>query len=152
MTSSDMHVYVGVDPGASGAVAVINGKLEVVDLLKLKDATDREVYAIMECAAHLGAKGFIERVHAMPKQGLSSTFKFGVSYGKLMMALAAAGVPYREVTPHKWQQSLGCLTKGDKNVTKRMAAQLFPDVKVTHAVADALLIAEYARRIWGGAS
>jgi hypothetical protein len=42
---------------------------------------------------------------------------------------------------------MSCLTKGDKNVTKSRAQELFPEVKVTHAIADALLIAEYGRRI-----
>jgi hypothetical protein len=39
------------------------------------------------------------------------------------------------------------MSKGDKNVTKRRAQQLFPQLKVTHAIADALLIAEYGRRV-----
>jgi hypothetical protein len=39
------------------------------------------------------------------------------------------------------------MTKGDKNVTKRMAQQLYPDIKITHANADALLIHEYGKQI-----
>jgi len=38
------------------------------------------------------------------------------------------------------------MTGGDKNVSKRRAQELFPEIKITHAIADALLIAEYARR------
>jgi hypothetical protein len=38
------------------------------------------------------------------------------------------------------------MSAGNKNVTKTRAAQLFPGVKMTHAIADALLIAEYGRR------
>ncbi len=45
----------------------------------------------------------------------------------------------------RWQKEMGCLTKGDKNVTKRRAQELFPTLKITHAIADALLIAEYGR-------
>jgi hypothetical protein len=41
---------------------------------------------------------------------------------------------------------MGCLTKGDKNVSKSRAQELFPSIKVTHAIADALLIAEHNRR------
>ena len=63
------------------------------------------------------------------------------------MALTAAGIPFERVRPQQWQKSLGCLTKGDKNVTKRKAQELFPMMKVTHATADALLIAEYGRRV-----
>ncbi len=43
-------------------------------------------------------------------------------------------------------KTLDCMTGGDKNVTKRKAQELFPEIKVTHAIADALLIGEYARR------
>ena len=39
------------------------------------------------------------------------------------------------------------LSKGDKNVTKSRAQELFPELKITHAIADALLIAEYGRRV-----
>jgi hypothetical protein len=61
----------------------------------------------------------------------------------------AAGIPYDLVLPVKWQTAMSCRTKGDKNVSKARAQQLFPDVKVTHAIADALLIAEFCRRVRG---
>jgi crossover junction endodeoxyribonuclease RuvC len=82
----------------------------------------------------------------MPKQGVSSTFKFGVNYGFLRGMLTAHKIPFEEVTPQKWQKAMGCLSKGNKNVTKAKAQQLFPNLKITHKVADALLIAEYCRR------
>ena len=41
---------------------------------------------------------------------------------------------------------MDCLTGGDKNVTKRKAQSLFPWVKVTHAIADSMLLAEYCRQ------
>jgi hypothetical protein len=56
--------------------------------------------------------------------------------------------PFEEVSPQKWQKAMGCMTKGDKNVSKAKAQQLFPQLKITHAIADALLIAEYARRTY----
>lgn len=62
------------------------------------------------------------------------------------MALTAAGIPFDEVSPAVWQKYLGCLTGGDKNVTKAKAQQLFPHITVTHAIADAILIGEYLRR------
>lgn len=89
----------------------------------------------------------IERVHSMPKQGVASSFKFGRSYGFLRGCLIASGIPFEEVTPQVWQKALGCLSRGDKNVTKARAQQLFPSLKITHATADALLLAEYARRL-----
>jgi hypothetical protein len=66
------------------------------------------------------------------------------------MALTAADVPFDEVLPVKWQTVMGCRSGGDKNITKARAQQLFPHVKVTHAIADALLLAEFCRRAqWG---
>ena len=85
----------------------------------------------------------------MPKQGVASTFKFGQSFGFLQGILIAAEIPFELVTPQKWQRYLGCRTKGDKNITKARAQELFPDIKCTHAVSDALLIAEYGRRVRG---
>ncbi len=82
----------------------------------------------------------------MKGNGVTSMFTFGMGYGGLRMALIAAAIPFVEVTPQSWQKAIGCLTQGDKNVSKAKAQQLFPTVKVTHAVADALLLAEWRRR------
>jgi hypothetical protein len=69
------------------------------------------------------------------------------------MALIASGVPFEAVTPGKWQKEFGLLAKkgetktAKKNRHKARAQELFPDLKITHATADALLIAEYGRRV-----
>jgi hypothetical protein len=86
---------------------------------------------------------WIEKVGAMPKQGVSSTFKFGRGYGFLRGCITALALPWNEVAPGVWQRKLGCLSGGDKNVTKSRAQQLYPHLRITHATADALLIASY---------
>ena len=78
--------------------------------------------------------------------GVKSAFTFGNGYGHLEMALTAAGIPFERVRPQVWQKEMGCLTKGDKNVSKRKAQELFPGTKVTHAIADSMLIAAYGER------
>jgi Holliday junction resolvasome RuvABC endonuclease subunit len=78
--------------------------------------------------------------------GVKSAFTFGNGFGHLEMALTAAGIPFERVSPQRWQKALGCLTKGDKNVSKRRAQELFPSMKITHATADALLIAYYGTK------
>lgn len=45
--------------------------------------------------------------------------------------------------PRKWMSALDCLTKGDKNVTKNLATGLYPEIRITHRNADAILIATY---------
>lgn len=143
-------IYIGIDPGLSGGIAALNQNGEVTDCLKMPE-TDADVLAalrsILGGETSEGRRAVLEKVHAMPKQGVTSVFTFGKGYGALRMALAALEIPYDEVAPQRWQKALGCLTKGDKNVSKAKAQQLFPQVKVTHAVADALLLSEYCRRV-----
>jgi Holliday junction resolvasome RuvABC endonuclease subunit len=88
----------------------------------------------------------IEKVSSSPQMGVVSAFTFGRSYGFLRGVLAANAIKYVEVRPQAWQKAMGCLTKGDKNVTKALAQQLYPGEKITHATADALLLATYCRR------
>jgi hypothetical protein len=89
---------------------------------------------------------YIEQVHSSPQMGVKSAFTFGNGFGHLEMALTAAGIPFTRVRPQVWQKELGCLTKGDKNITKRKAQELFPSIKATHATSDALLIAHYGTK------
>ena len=79
----------------------------------------------------------------MPKQGVASVWTFAQNYGTLLGILAALKITRYHVTPYIWQKTLQCLSKGDKNITKRRAQELFPDIKITHATADALLIGKY---------
>ena len=86
-------------------------------------------------------------------QGATGTFTFAQGYGFIRGVLITIGIPFEDVTPQAWQKTLGCLTRGDKNVSKAKAQQLFPQLpRITHAIADALLIAEYGRRIRSGLS
>lgn len=138
--------FFGVDPGASGSICAVNENCYPVLTFALKDRTDDDIKEALEMvmAAERPMNGVLERVHAMPKQGVSSTFKFGASFGALRSHMTWAGIRRELVSPHKWQQSLGCLSRGDKNVTKRKAQEMFPTVRVTHAIADGLLLAVYA--------
>jgi Holliday junction resolvasome RuvABC endonuclease subunit len=139
-------LWVGIDPGQSGGISFVSGiyKTEAIKM----PATERDLWKVFEAINPIGCFIVIERVHSMPRQGVASSFKFGMSYGALRMAIVATGIPFEDVTPQKWMKALGCLTGGDKNVSKQRAQSLFPKLKVTHALADSLLIAEYARRTY----
>lgn len=139
-----MTCYMGIDPGKSGAVVVMDEDGEV-NLCKL-DGTERDIADFMRTYRRDCEFAFLERVSAMPRQGVSSTFKFGTSYGFLRGCLISMEIPFEEVTPQKWQKAMGCMTHGDKNISKARAQQSFPRMKITHAIADALLIAEHCRR------
>jgi crossover junction endodeoxyribonuclease RuvC len=138
----------GIDPGKSGGLALLREGSESPWTQKMPE-TDRDVYDAIEAWCYLGpTTAFIEQVNAMPKDARSAAFKFGRSYGLVFGCLIACQVPIERVLPRVWQQKLGCLSGGDKRVTRARAQELFPQVpKITHAIADALLIAEYGRRM-----
>lgn len=142
-------IILGIDPGQSGAIASISEDANAVGFIRL-DVTEKDIsdwFAYQEKEIRFA---YIEKVHSMPRQGVASSFKFGVNYGFLRGCLISHGIPFEEVTPQRWQKAMGCLTKGDKNISKARAQQLFPDIKITHAIADAILLAEYGRRLRAG--
>ena len=138
-------IYIGIDPGLSGGIAMLYADGRVLWYGKMPE-TDADVFRALNLKDVETTRGMLERVSASPQMGVTSAFTFGKGYGGLRMALTAAGIPFDEVTPQRWQKAMQCLTGGDKNISKRRAQQLFPQVKVTHAIADALIIAEYCRR------
>lgn len=153
------RAFIGIDPGGSGGVSYFATSTLLpypsVSAYKMPE-TDTDIYELFKMLADRKENPFalIEQVHAMPRQGVCSVFTFGQNYGKLQMALVALGIPFERVTPQKWQKAMGCMTKGQKNISKARAQELFPlskhpYVKITHATADALLIGEYARRTYG---
>lgn len=140
--------FIGIDPGQSGGAALLDAEGQVVDVIKFKGMTDHDIAsALNEWGEYEQVKAMLEKVSAMPKQGVSSTFKFGDSYGFLRGSLVALGIPFDLVIPNRWQKALECQTKGDKNISKSRAQRQWPRQKITHAIADALLIAEYARQV-----
>jgi len=140
-----MKLYIGIDPGLSGGVAFVPDS--GTPWAHKMPETDRDLIDLLRDSINMfDARATLELVHSSPQMGVKSAFTFGEGYGRLQMVLTALGVPYERVRPAMWQKAMGCLTKGDKNVSKRRAQELFPAIKVTHAIADALLIGEYARR------
>lgn len=141
-------MIIGIDPGKNGAIATLDG-VAVAVLAKLGKYTDKEVLTwLKEAIEEAGTppRCALEKVSSSPQMGVVSSFSFGREFGRLQAILAALTIDTRLVSPQRWQKSLGCMSGGDKNVTKQKAMELFPDQKVTHVTADALLIAEYCRR------
>ncbi len=141
-------MYLGIDPGANGsAVAIGIWNVDVCCFGKSTEADIAEWFRDMNNAGEKPIEfAVIEYVASSPQMGVVSAFKFGQSYGFLRGLLLANKIPFEEATPKKWQRAMGCLSKGDKNVTKARAQQLFPEIKITHGNADGLLLAEYCRR------
>ncbi len=141
------YLMLGIDPGYSGCVVSLHRETGEVDGLINLSETPHDIAEFVRARSLSIDKAYLEKVGAMPRQGVSSTFKFGTSYGFCLGLLTSLLVPFEEVTPAKWQQAMKCRSGGDKKITKAAAQRLFPRMKVTHKNADALLIAEYGRRV-----
>ena len=93
---------------------------------------------------------WVEKVGAMPKQGIASTWKFAQGYGTILGAVSGCALRCRRVTPAVWKRNLG-LSK-DKGASRRLACELWPAQSAMFARvkddgrAEAALIAEYGRR------
>ena len=151
VTPSQPTIYMGIDPGKNGGIAVLNGN--TVHPLKMPE-TPADLLTWLT-AFPQGTIAVIEQVGGYAGQGQpgSAMFNFGKGVGHLEMALLACKIPFEQVTPQRWQKAMGISNRKKtetktqwKNRIKAKAQQLFPGVDVTLAVADALLIAEYCRR------
>ena len=139
-----MKTTIGIDPGVNGGIAWITNGKPCVE--KMPDTLQDLWELLRDIASEGGCHAYLEQVSSSPQMGVVSAFTFGRGYGNLEMALTAAGIPFTRIRPQVWQKELGCLTKGDKNITKRKAQELFPSMKVNHYIADALLIAKYGTK------
>ena len=156
-------IYGGIDHGASGGAAYVDESGILMSYIRFSNTTWADVSIFLNPVKIFPAKAeckfLIERVAARPAyrddgqggfkvmQGISSTFKFGYNAGLVEGLLIGHGHPYEFVAPAVWQRALGCLSGGDKNVTKAKAQQLWPEHhRWTKEEPDACLIAEYCRR------
>ena len=154
MDSNIDNAYLGFDPGRDGAMAVIGPHL-----IPSAVAFDKNVYVneLADLRRQFNLFAVVEHVGAMPGQGVTSCFSFGESFGWTQGVLDAMHILYERVRPHKWKSVFSCMS--DKNTSVEVARRLFPEVarrraplcrKPHDGKAEALLIAEYARRIRNG--
>src|SRR4029077_14188043 len=90
----------------------------------------------------------VESVHSMPRQGMSSTFKFGMGCGIIHGVSGALELPLTLVTPVKWK-SFHTLIQRDKEAARQLAIRRWPhlesylDRKKDSDRAEALLIGDW---------
>ena len=143
------RVFIGIDPGIKGGIAVIYNDVYYVQPTPTTVAGMADgLITLKHKGPNLAMYTAIELVHSFPGQGVASTFKFGMNYGEWLGILATLKIPYIQVTPHKWMKHYGAMPKDKKdrkNHIKHLAQQRFPDVDITLATSDAMLIANYMR-------
>lgn len=153
-------LFVGIDPGKTGAIALIHDNLvpvgvwdypgdahglaELLDTISIEHYTNRmPVFAALEL------------VNTKEGEGRRSAFVFGENFGEWRMALAVFGIPWEEVRPQIWQKGL-TIPRGrgkPRDLAKvEYAAKFFPQLTsdlygprggLKTGRADALLIARW---------
>jgi hypothetical protein len=148
----------GIDPGFSGAWGVVThtGRYHTCgDMVHNGEHLDTEAVWSEMLLARDGqdCEVVLELVHSMPKQGVSSTFKFGMAFGGAIALAQRFRSPWHLVRPQAWKRYYGLTA--DKNDSLDLARELWPDAPLTrkkdNGRAEALLISEYWRRQLFGA-
>lgn len=161
-----MKTVIGIDPGLSGAIAVVtDDSYFVFDPITLEVKSGKKIRHRYNVAAMVAVfKGFIlnygcceawlEDVHAMPGQGVSSMFSMGRGLGTYEGIITALGIPLNFVTPQAWKKCMLAGQGKEKDASVYKAQQLFPNAELVtkrgralDGRAEALLIAEFGRRI-----
>lgn len=118
-----MSIYLGIDPGKKGAIATFDSESLRVSVVDMPTTTN-------ELHDHLAGlpiikKGLLEKLHAGPVMGRTAIATMFMNYGILKGALIWCDIPFREERPNKWKPALNL--SGDKNASREMAMQMFPD-------------------------
>lgn len=147
-------IRITIDPGSvSGCVVMKNGGYKIMPFSK---NTYYEIYETLSSTINGSeAQAIIEKVHAMPKQGVVSVASFMQNYGICIGMLIALHIPFKEVPPQRWMKQLPIPLK-EKDETKtqwknrlmQLAKQLVPNEKITKESADAIVMCELFDKIW----
>lgn len=161
--------FIGIDPGKSGAIAVLVPSKNVCSVYDMPVAHDGkknryEILALLallqpcqNCKDCTKPQAICEEVHAMPTNGAVGNFEFGYGLGVMHTVLTALGIPFKRVTPQTWKKHFSLIGK-NKEASRLRALELFPNMqeelklKKHDGRAEALLMAEYLRQTYNGSS
>jgi len=140
---------IGIDPGVNGGISIYSiDKKTLIEVVKMPE-TPTDLLTFLKLYSK-NSEAYLEKVGGIPGTGgANAMFNFGKGYGYLEMALISCKIPFVTVTPQVWMKFFQLGTKGKmtstqwKNKLKAKAQQLFPRVKVTLIISDALLIMHY---------
>ena len=154
-------LIIGIDPGISGALCFFeDGKVE--EMLEMpvmaegkknkRQINGPQLYNEISKRVNKFQKKdvivIIEQVSAMPKQGVTSMFNFGQSFGVLKGICSAMQLSMHFVRPAKWKKYFG-LIKTEKEASRTKVIEIFPYIssqlsrKKDSNKADAVLIASF---------
>jgi crossover junction endodeoxyribonuclease RuvC len=137
-------VYIGIDPGARGGIGILNG-----DNVQVVSYSNQALIEFCQLYQNI-ALVTVEKVHAMPGQGVTSMFTFGRNYGYIVGVLEAFQMQYTLIDPRTWKNYFGITA--DKRSSIYKCQELYPGVnllptprckKESDGMAEALLIARW---------
>lgn len=147
-------VWVGIDPGATGAIAVLQANNLTITTLK----DEREALDELRRISKLPGQVFVllEEVHSMPRQGVVSSFTFGRNFGVVIGMVMACDLSLQLMRPQRWLKELGIRprkkTESKTEWKKFLAAtakRMYPKFQsINQQNADSVLIATACRRLF----
>lgn len=143
-----MKVAIGVDPGISGALAVVDSDGMLVHHMMFPGTWSPVYDYLIKLSMKYTIIAGVEKVAAVPGNGVKSLFSFGGNVGGWKAVLELSRTPHIEVAPAAWQPKiLGSFPKGEsKKAALNYVAKRYPDLKLLkeeQGVADAICIALY---------
>jgi hypothetical protein len=118
-----MSYILGIDPGKSGAFALLDCDEMGVATYDMPGTLDEKLALIADIGKVKCA--WLERPFFPRMIGIKNAVTIAVAYGELKACLFFAGVPTFEVDPSAWKKTMRLST--DKNASRALASQYFPD-------------------------
>lgn len=149
-----MSVYIGLDPGKKGAMAIMGYSNTTGERYMMKIIPFDPQEYIKTLKQFNGATVCIEQVHSLPREGVKSVWSFGQTYGWLLGVLDAVGLSYQTVPPNLWKKDFSLL-RTEKKQSIEVCKRLFPNANLKRTerckkdddgMAEAALLAIYAQR------
>jgi crossover junction endodeoxyribonuclease RuvC len=134
------RIFIGIDPGLHGGIAVIDTALNVIGLMDtpILKAEGKTLYSTVEMTCTLrhfcldeGVIVILEQAQAMPGQGVSSTFSTGYGFGLWSGIIAALELPHRAVRPSLWTRKVLAGSPGEgKAKSIGFVTRMFPGAEL----------------------
>ena len=152
-------MVIGIDPGLSGAIAILEDKkvLNILDMPVMTEGKKNKRQINSAQLVNIIKKNIhktdeisvvVEQVNAMPGQGVTSMFNFGQTFGAIKGVCAALELPIFFIRPSKWKKHFE-LINSSKDASRTKAIEMYPSLsdklskKKDVNKSDAILIARY---------
>lgn len=117
-----MTIYLGIDPGKKGALALLDTDPMSVTVHDMPGTTT-ELHDLL-CTLPVVKKCVLEKLYPSQVMSRVSISRMFSDFGVLRGALQWCNIPTVEVTPAKWKAAMDL--SSDKNASRQMAMQRFP--------------------------